>query len=35
MIIIAIQDKLTLTKFSLHINFHKELTITFCESLLS
>ena len=27
MIIIAIQDKFTLTKFSLHIKFHKELSI--------
>ena len=25
--IIAIQDKFTLTKFSLHIKFHKELRI--------
>ena len=29
MIIIAIQDKFTLTKFSLHIKFHKELSIVF------
>ena len=35
MIIISIQDKLTLTKFLLHIKFHKELSIMFCESLLS
>ena len=28
-IIIAIQDKFTLTKFSLHIKFHKELSIMF------
>ena len=35
MIIIAIQDKFTLTKFSLHIKFHKELSIMFCESRLS
>ena len=31
MIIIAIQDKFTLTKFSLHIKFHKELSIMFLE----
>ena len=35
MIIIAIQDKFALTKFSLHIKFHKELSIMFCESRLS
>ena len=35
MIIISIQDKLTLTKFLLHIKFHNELSIMFCESLLS
>ena len=29
MIIIAIQEKFTLTKFSLHIKFHKELSIVF------
>ena len=29
MIIIAIQDKFTLTKFLLHIKFHKELSIMF------
>ena len=31
----ANQDKLTLTKFSFHIEFHKELSNMFCESLLS
>ena len=31
MIIIAIQDKFALTKFSLHIKFHKELSIMFLE----
>ena len=29
MILIAIQNKFTLTKFSLHIKFHKELTAIF------
>ena len=29
MIIIAIQGKFTLTTFSLHINFRKELSIVF------
>ena len=29
MMIIANQDKFTLTKFSLHIKFHKELSIVF------
>ena len=29
MIIITIQDKFTPTKFSLHIKFHKELSIVF------
>ena len=29
MIIITIQDKFTLTKFSLYIKFHKELSIVF------
>ena len=29
MIIIAIQDKFTLTKFSLHIKFHKAVSIVF------
>ena len=31
----ATQDKFTLTKFSFHIEFHKGLSIIFCESLLS
>ena len=31
----ANQDKFTLTKLSFHIEFHKELSIIFCESLLS
>ena len=35
MIIIAIQDKFTLTKFSLHIKFHKNKVLCFCESLFS
>ena len=29
MIIIAIQDKFALTKFSLHIKFHEEVSIVF------
>ena len=29
MIIIATQDKSTLTKFSLHIKFHKKISIVF------
>ena len=29
MILIAIQNKFTLTKFSLHIKFHKELIVMF------
>ena len=29
MIIIPIQDNFTLTKFSLHIKFHKELSVVF------
>ena len=36
MITTAIQEKFTLTKFSLHINFHKELSIMFLqESIVS
>ena len=31
----ANQDKFTLTKFSFHIEFHKELSIMLSESLLS
>ena len=34
MIIMATQDKFTLTKVSFHIEFHKWLSIIFCESVV-